>query len=123
MVGGYGAGCAIIGPLATNLIAAYGWRATFQILGATFFAMGLIGTALLKNPPAGYKAPAGPPAVAARARAGVDMRTRGMMGTTTFAALWIAYCLGTTAGQMMISQLVPFMRSVGLAPDAAALPV
>jgi len=84
--------------------------------------MGLIGTALLKNPPAGYKAPAAP-AVAARARAGLDMRTRDMMGTPTFAALWIAYCLGTTAGQMMISQLVPFMRSVGLTPEAAAFAI
>jgi OFA family oxalate/formate antiporter-like MFS transporter len=37
--------------------------------------------------------------------------------------LWIAYCLGTTAGQMMISQLVPFMRSVGLTPEAAAFAI
>src|SRR6476619_2631130 len=73
MVGGYGAGQAIFGPLATKLILAYGWRATFQILGATFFIMGLIGTALLKNPPAGYKAPAATPAVAARTRASLDM--------------------------------------------------
>ena len=123
MVGGYGAGSAIIGPLATQLIGAYGWRTTFQILGATFFVMGLIGTALLKNPPAGYKAPAAAPAVAARARASVDMRTRDMISTPTFAALWVAYCLGTTAGQMMISQLVPFMRSVGLTAEAAAFAI
>ena len=54
MVGGYGAGSAIIGPMATSLINDLGWRATFRILGAAFFVMGLIGTALLKNPPAGY---------------------------------------------------------------------
>ena len=29
--------------------------------------------------------------------------------------MWIAYCLGTSAGLMVISQLVPFARSVGLA--------
>ena len=29
--------------------------------------------------------------------------------------MWIAYCLGTVAGFMAISQLVPFARSVGLA--------
>jgi OFA family oxalate/formate antiporter-like MFS transporter len=51
------------------------------------------------------------------------MRTRDMIGTPTFVALWIAYCLGTTAGQMMISQLVPFMRSVGLTPEAAAFAI
>src|SRR5438045_1963056 len=55
MVGGYGAGSAIFGPLATALIGSVGWRATFQILGILFFAMGMIGTWLLKNPPAGYQ--------------------------------------------------------------------
>src|SRR5207253_1610010 len=73
----------------------------------------------------GYSAPtpAAAPAMAARTRALIDMRTRDMMTTPTFAALWIAYCLGTTAGQMMISQLVPFMRSVGLTPEAAAFAI
>ena len=120
MVGGYGAGSAIIGPVANWLIANYGWRPTFRILGLAFFIMGLIGTALLKNPPADFKAPARSPAAAAARRPSVDMRTLDMIPTPTFVALWIAYCLGTTAGQMMISQLVPFMRSVGLtAPEAA----
>jgi OFA family oxalate/formate antiporter-like MFS transporter len=41
MVGGYGASSAIIGPLATNLIASIGWRTTFQILGVAFLAMGM----------------------------------------------------------------------------------
>jgi hypothetical protein len=30
-----------------------------------------------------------------------------------FYALWFAYALGTTAGTMVISQLVPFARSAG----------
>src|SRR2546421_5344388 len=54
MVGGYGASSAIIGPLATTMIGSVGWRATFQILGGAFFLMGLIGTLLMGNPPAGY---------------------------------------------------------------------
>ena len=123
MVGGYGAGSAIIGPVATRLIADYGWRSTFQILGIAFFVMGLIGTALLKNPPADFKAPAPSPAAAARKRASIDISTSDMIRTPTFWALWLAYCLGTTAGQMMISQLVPFMRSVGLTPEAAAFAI
>ncbi len=58
-VGGYGAGSAIFGPLAQlKLIPAYGLPATFQILGAIFFVMTMVGALLLKNPPAGYK-PAG----------------------------------------------------------------
>lgn len=58
MVGGYGAGSAIFGPVATSLIATLGWRLTFQVLGVVFFVMGMFGAALLKNPPAGYR-PAG----------------------------------------------------------------
>ena len=121
MVGGYGAGSAIIGPMANALIADYGWRATFRILGAALFVMGMIGTVLLKNPPADYKAPA--PAAAAKKRPSVDIPTREMIRTPTFLALWLAYCLGTTAGQMMISQLVPFMRSVGLTAAEAAFAI
>jgi OFA family oxalate/formate antiporter-like MFS transporter len=106
MVGGYGAGSAIIGPLAMRLISAYGWRATFQILGAAFFVMGLIGTALLRNPPEPLKS--GAPTGAGRSLR-LDVRTREMVGTT--------------AGQMMISQLVPFLRSVGLSAEAAAFAI
>src|SRR5262249_40417083 len=57
MVGGYGAGSAILGPVATRLIDQIGWRGTFQILSVVFFVMTMIGTALIKNPPSGYKPP------------------------------------------------------------------
>ena len=113
MVGGYGAGSAIFGPLAERwLIPEVGWRTTFQILGVAFFVMTMIGTALLKNPPAGYRPPNWtPPPGSPTTRA--DFTTREMLATPTFYALWVAYCLGTTAGQMTISQLSPFARSAG----------
>lgn len=124
MVAGYGAGSAILGPLATRLIAAYGWRPTVQILGGVFFVMTMIGTALLTNPPAGYRPPNWQPKPGA-ASAGADFTTREMLATPTFYFMWIAYCLGATAGQMTISQLIPFARSAGLGTLAAtlALPV
>ena len=51
-VGGYGAGSAIFGPLSQlTLIPKYGLPATFQILGAIFFVMTMVGALLLKNPP------------------------------------------------------------------------
>ncbi len=121
MVGGYGAGSAIVGPLATRLIEQVGWRGTFQILGVVFFAMTIIGTALIKNPPAGYKPPNWTPAKAAVSV--LDMTTGGMLATPTFYALWISYCLGATAGLMVISQLVPFARSAGMTAAAAAFAV
>ena len=47
MVGGYGAGSAIVTPIANSLIASIGWRPTVQILGAAFFVMGMVGTWLM----------------------------------------------------------------------------
>src|SRR5438067_13802959 len=69
-VGGYGAGSAIFGPLAQlKLIPSYGLPATFQILGAIFFVMTMLGAFLLQNPPAGYH-PQGKAAGAASQSAG-----------------------------------------------------
>jgi MFS transporter, OFA family, oxalate/formate antiporter len=118
MVGGYGASSAIIGPLATAMIGSIGWRATFQILGAAFFVMGIAGTLLMANPPAGYR-PAGwtPPSTAASRR---EFTTAEVLRTPQFYLLWTAYGLGATAGLMTISQLVLFARSAGLTATAAA---
>jgi len=122
IVGGYGASSAILGPVATNLIASMGWRPTFRLLGGLFFVMGLIGAWLLKNPPAGYR-PAGwnPQAAAATQRR--DYSPGEMLRTLQFYFLWFAYCLGATAGLMTISQLVPFARSAGLTAAAATFAI
>ena len=136
MVGGYGGGSAIFGTLASGwLVPNVGWRATFQILGAIFFVMTMIGTALLKNPPPGYAPPrlrspdtgasfgaaSSNTTSAPSARVTRDFTTSEMLRTPTFYALWAAYCLGTTAGQMTISQLVPFARSAGLGATVATV--
>ena len=125
MVGGYGAGSAIFGPVATALINSVGWRTTFQILGILFFAMGMVGTWLLKNPPAGYQPPGWKPmqAGAGAQRSRRDYSTAEMLRTRTFYALWVAYCLGATAGLMTISQLVPFARAAGLGAAAATFAI
>ena len=116
-VAGYGGGSAIFGPLALNwLIPTYGWRSTFQILGVIFFIMTMVGAFLLKNPPAGYRPAGWAPAPAAKAAATAhDFSPGETLRTPAFYFMWIAYCLGTVAGFMAISQLVPFARSVGLA--------
>src|SRR6185436_9029920 len=97
------------------------WRPTFRLLGGVFFVMGMIGTWLLTNPPAGYR-PSGwtPPATATARR---EFSTAEMLRTPQFYELWIAYCLGATAGLMTISQLVPFARSAGLGPAAATFAI
>jgi len=81
--------------------------------------MTMIGTALLRNPPPGYRPPNWTPAATAARR--TEFTTREMLATPGFFALWVAYCLGTTAGQMTISQLVPFARSAGLGATVATV--
>ncbi len=115
-VGGYGAGSAIFGPLAQlKLIPAYGLPATFQILGGIFFVMTMAGAALLRNPPAGYRPEGWSPAAAQSAAAARQFKPGEMLRTPTFYLMWAGYALGCSAGLMVISQLVPFAKSVGIA--------
>jgi OFA family oxalate/formate antiporter-like MFS transporter len=115
-VAGYGGGSAIFGPLAGNyLIPTYGWRPTFQILGVIFLFMTVIGAFLLKNPPAGYKPAGWTPAPASKAAATTyEFTPAEAVRTPTMWLMWVAYALGTSAGLMVISQLVPFARSKGV---------
>jgi len=119
-VAGYGGGSAIFGPLASlYLIPKYGWRTTFVVLGVIFFVMTLVGAFLLKNPPAGYRPPGWVPAPASKAAASTYEFAPGeMWRTPTAYYMWIAYALGAAAGLMVISQLVPFAKSVNV-PSAA----
>jgi OFA family oxalate/formate antiporter-like MFS transporter len=122
-VAGYGGGSAIFGPLAKLwLLPAYGWRATFAILGVIFFVMTLVGAFLLKNPPVGYTPPGWTPAPASKVLATKYEFSPGEMWKTPAAYLmWIAYCLGCAAGLMVISQLIPFAKNRGIPGEA--LPV
>ncbi|MGH7432435.1 MAG: L-lactate MFS transporter [Candidatus Methylomirabilales bacterium] len=114
-VAGYGGGSAIFGPLGGNwLIPTYGWRNTFFIFGVIFFIMGLIATWLLQNPPAGYKPEGWTPAPAAKTAASkYEFLPSEAVKTPTMWFMWVAYALGTAAGLMVISQLVPFARQQG----------
>jgi len=119
-VAGYGGGSAIFGPLSNlYLIPNFGWRSTFMILGGIFLVMTMIGSFLLKNPPAGYKPPGWTPAPAAKAAATTyDFSPGEVLQTPAFWFMLVAYALGTSAGLMVISQLVPFARSQGIPSTA-----
>ena len=119
-VGGYGAGSAIFGPLAQlKLIPAYGLPTTFRILAAIIFVMTIAGAFLLRNPPEGYQPKGWSPAAAKSAAVAHQFTPGEMLRTRTFYLMWVGYALGCSAGLMVISQLVPFAKSVGIA--AAAL--
>ena len=80
--------------------------------------MTMIGALLLRNPPAGYR-PQGWSSVATKTAAAREFTPGEMLRTRTFYLMWAGYALGCSAGLMVISQLVPFAKSVGIA--AAAL--
>lgn len=115
-VAGYGGGSAIFGPLGGSyLIPTYGWRATFMIFGIVFFVMTMIGAYLLQNPPVGWKPAGWEPSPAMRAPATkYEFSPSEAIKTPTMWFMWIAYALGTSAGLMVISQLVPFAQSKGI---------
>jgi OFA family oxalate/formate antiporter-like MFS transporter len=114
-VGGYGAGSAIFGPLSQlKLIPAYGLPTTFQILGCIFLVMTITGALLLRNPPAGWR-PAGWSPETAKAKTSRDFTPGEVLRTRNFYLMWVGFALGTSAGLMVISQLVPFAKSVGIA--------
>jgi OFA family oxalate/formate antiporter-like MFS transporter len=118
-VGGYGAGSAIFGPLAQlKLIPSYGLPATFQILGAIFLVMTMVGAVLLRNPPTGYRPDGWTPSAANSAMSSRDFTPREMLATPTFYLMWAGYALGCSAGLMVVSQLVPFAKSVGISGGA-----
>jgi len=116
-VGGYGAGSAIFGPLAQlELIPHYGLPATFRILGVIFLVVTMIGALLLKNPPVGYQSASLGPTVPSRQVASFhEFTPNETLRTPTFYLMWVGYALGCSAGLMVISQLVPFAKSVGIA--------
>jgi OFA family oxalate/formate antiporter-like MFS transporter len=122
-IGIFAAGSGIFGPIAQWLIPQIGWRGTFQVLAALFFVFTMVGAFLLKDPPDDFVAP---PVRAAGAKHLVhhpDVRTSTVIRMPTFHLLWIAYALGTTAGTMVISQLVPFARESGLSGPVAAFAI
>ncbi len=122
-VAGYGGGSAVLAFIGPPMLNGLGWRGTFLWLGIGFFIATMVGAFLLQNPPAGWR-PAGwtpaPPTAKVSATT-YDYTPSEMLRTPQFPLMWVAYCLGTSAGLMTISQVIPFARSVGMPATAATL--
>lgn len=122
-LGGYGAGSAVFGTLANLvLFPRFGWRTSCIILSGIFFVMTMAGALLMKNPPEAQL-----PASTTNAEdltlpvAARDQYSPGeVLRTPTFYLLWLGFGLGSTAGLMVISQLIPFAKSQGISSLAVA---
>jgi OFA family oxalate/formate antiporter-like MFS transporter len=123
-IGIFAAGSGIFGPIAGRLVESIGWRATFQTYAGLFFLFTMVGAYLMKDPPEGYLAPVSRSKAVNRPKAHhVELPTLSVLRTPNFYALWFAYALGTTAGTMVISQLVPFARASGFNAQNAAFAI
>ena len=119
---GYGGGSAIFGPVANLLLFPhFGWRTACMILGGIFLMMTMVGSFLLKNPPVGYWPNDSLPAFSSRvAVSHYDFTPMEVLCTPAFYFMWVGFGLGSSAGLLIISQLVPFARSQGIPGVALA---
>jgi len=122
-VAGFGLGSAIFGPLCSKwLVPSYGIEETFRILSGVFLVMTVAGALLLRNPPPGY-CPKGwfsPAEETEISATRYDFSPGEVLRTRSFYLMWLAYALGTSAGVMVISQLMPFIKEKGISADHAS---
>jgi len=117
---GYGGGSAIFGTFANLILFPhFGWRLSCTILSGIFCVMTMTGAFLMKNPPESHR-----PAAKASVSQIVTNRHQFMpseiMRTPAFYLLWLGFGLGSTAGLMVISQLIPFAKNQGISSATIA---
>ena len=119
---GYGGGSAIFGPVANLvLFPHFGWRSACMMLGGIFLMMTMAGSFLMRNPPEGYRRNESTPAPAPRvASSNYEFTPSEILRTPAFYLMWLGFGLGSSAGLLIISQLVPFARSQGIPGVALA---
>ena len=119
-LGGYGGGSAIFGTLANLvLFPRFGWRTSCMILSGIFLVMTMTGALLMKNPVEGQHS-------TSKTISFQNTSTRyqfspsEILRTPTFYLLWFGFGLGSTAGLMVISQLIPFAKNQGISSATIA---
>jgi len=117
---GFGSGSAIFGSFANLvLFPHFGWRASCMILSGIFFVMTMTAAFLLKNPAA--KPQSTDKISFFNGGTTRHQFTPGeVLRTPAFYLLWLGFGLGSTAGLMVISQLIPFANSQGISNAALA---
>jgi len=117
---GYGGGSAIFGTIANLvLFPHFGWRTSCMILSGIFFVMTMIGAFLMKNP-ATIRQPTLKDSSLHITRTRHQFTPGEVLRTLAFYLLWLGFGLGSTAGLMVISQLIPFAKNQGISSATIA---
>jgi OFA family oxalate/formate antiporter-like MFS transporter len=118
---GFGGGSAVFGTFANLvLFPRFGWRASCMILSAIFLVMTMTAASLLRNPVTAPHSPGDLPTSGTTVSARHQYTTGEVLRTPAFYLLWFGFGLGSTAGLMVISQLIPFANSQGIASATLA---
>jgi OFA family oxalate/formate antiporter-like MFS transporter len=112
-VAGFGSGALVTAPVAQQLIVSYGPLTTLAILGICYLVMVVLGAAIMRNPPEGWK-PAGwePTAKQQVQLAARDYTLKEALSTWQWYALWAMLFLNVTAGISIISQASPMAQEI-----------
>jgi len=117
---GFGSGSAIFGSFANLvLFPRFGWRASCVILGGMFLVMTMTAAFLLKNPVV-RQHQTDNNSVFSTATTRHQYTPIEVLRTPAFYLLWLGFGLGSTAGLMVISQLIPFANSQGISSATLA---
>jgi OFA family oxalate/formate antiporter-like MFS transporter len=117
---GFGSGSAFFGSFANLvLFPRFGWRTSCVILSGIFLVMTMTAAFLLKNPAAG-RHPATQSSFPTATVSRHQFTPGEVLRTPAFYLLWLGFGLGSTAGLMVISQLIPFANSQGISSAALA---
>ena len=85
----------------------------FRLYGIAFFILVVLGSLVMKNPPAGWK-PAGwnpPETMNANGQMLCNLKPREMLKSRTFYILWFMFMIGALAGLMVIGNVQNFAKS------------
>ncbi|MEM0467502.1 MAG: OFA family MFS transporter [Candidatus Thermoplasmatota archaeon] len=103
--------------LITKQIGQYTYTVTnvdmaFRIYGIAFLVLVILGSLVMKNPPAGWK-PQGwnPPQQTAQQKTTLNLKPREMLKNKQFYILWLMFCIGALAGLMVIGNVQNFAKS------------
>jgi len=117
---GFGGGSAIFGSFANLvLFPRFGWRTSCMVLSGIFLLMTMTGAFLLKNPVINRHT-TDDASVLSTSVSRHQYTPGEVLRTPAFYLLWLGFGLGSTAGLMVISQLIPFAQSQGVASAALA---
>jgi MFS family permease len=110
---GFGGGAAAASKLDVYFVAQYGVANTMFLFGAAYFVLMLIGAAILKRPPAGWK-PDGwtPSAKVKKMITDRSISRNGALGTPQFYLLWGILFINVTAGIGILSQTSPMLQDM-----------